>query len=103
MKLDIRELVKMQTPVFTDPVTLEEIAELWDDSEEDIKIDTSGRAWCCGHQIAEPRDCNADPAAIQRWMDSACYWPNIWEVNDHGNVSLFVIQNGELVMLGGMV
>ena len=68
---------------------------------EDIIINDRGDAYYCGDLITQrDEDGNPDFEAIREWCDTEQYWPNVWEVNDHGNASLYSIW-GEC--LGGLV
>lgn len=37
---------------------------------------------------------------IRQWMEAKQFWPNVWSVNDHGNIELYTA-NGK--PLGGLV
>jgi len=83
----------------------EEIQDYWEGSEDDVKINDKGEAFCSGKLIAKPKpDGNADYYAIWKWMKDSKYYPNVWEINDHGNVSLLSLGwNGSVTYLGGIV
>lgn len=86
-------------------LSTEELKEAYEDSEEDIKINDDGQAFYSGKLIAEPNENYApDFEAIREWMDKNNYYPNVWERNDHGNVSLYYInEQGKPKYLGGLV
>ncbi|HUX61111.1 MAG TPA: hypothetical protein VMV32_07355, partial [Ignavibacteriaceae bacterium] len=62
----------------------EAVAEAWDSSEEDIKVNDDGEAFYAGKLIAQP-DANygTDFVAIRKWMEKNNYFPNVWVANDH--------------------
>ncbi len=81
----------------------EELLEAWKDdsaSGEYIAVNDNGTAYYDHKLIAPAKDGNPDFAAIRAWCEAQKYWPNVWQSNDHGNVSLFTL-NGEY--LGGIV
>lgn len=84
---------------------LEELREAWEESEEDIKVNEDGEAYYAGKLIAQPNESyGADFVAIREWMNKNGYFPNVWVVNDHGNVSLFSIdESGKETYRGGLV
>jgi len=84
------------------------IAQMWHDDQqgEYVQIDDDGSAHFVAHgrameQIA-PRGTDSDEvfALIKDWTDRSQYWPNIWQVNDHGNVTLYDCNGNDL---GGLV
>ena len=85
----------------TTQISTEELAELWADHDQDIIVGDDGIA-CCGNKVVAEADTdgNADYPAIRAWCEGAKYWPNIWQVNDHGNVELYDLQGDSL---GGLV
>lgn len=82
-------------------LTLAELVEAWDSSEQDVHVNAVGIAFHCGRRIAGP-DFNGNPdfAAIKAWCDRENYWPNVWVSNDHGNIELYTL-DGE--SMGGLV
>lgn len=46
------------------------------------------KAMCSGKLIAEATDMETILARVGSWMDDQGFYPNIFRVNDHGNVSL---------------
>ena len=82
-------------------MSVEELADAFSSSEQDIHVNKRGEAFYCGKRIADhDGNNNADFAAIKAWCDAGQYWPNVWETNDHGNVELFTLEG---VSLGGLV
>lgn len=85
--------------------TTEELAEIWQDdkSGEYIQINPDETVFFIAHGRAmekiEPKYGDIF-AGIRAWQDAKQYFPNIWQVNDHGNVELFS-NNGKA--LGGLV
>ena len=73
-------------------------------ADDDIIINHNGEAYCTGKLIAKPFENNPDFKAIANYMKKNQYWPNVWEINDHGNVSLYTVdENGNAKMVGGIV
>ena len=62
--------------------------------EEDIYLGHTGPlggmifAAYCGKIIAQSPDRLSVEETVKTWMDEESYWPNVWYVSDHGNVSL---------------
>lgn len=57
--------------------------------EEDIFIQPDGRAYCSGKLIADIRQIGPysgvrDDRAVFRWMEREGYYPNVWQIDDHG-------------------
>ena len=54
------------------------------------------RATCEGKRIAA-ESCYSDLITlVEEYMDTSNYWPNVFQVNDHGNVTQIVIgEDGE--------
>ncbi len=53
-------------------------------SDEDIFYqDDNGYFWHSGEKIAETEE------EVKAWMEEERYWPNVWFVSDHGNVSRY--------------
>lgn len=86
-------------------LTTEELLDAAAYTEEDIHIDDHGDAYYCGRQIASRDEDGApDYRAIREWMDHKQWWPNVWEHNDHGNMSLLSInEDGSTHYWGGLV
>lgn len=82
-----------------------EVAEAWQSHEEDIIINEKGQAFYAGKLICHPnKDSGPDFKSIRDWMHESKYFPNVWIVNDHGNVDLYSIDdNGEATCHGGLV
>jgi len=80
----------------------EEIAELWNNGDnEDIHINEHGDTYYGKKLIvSHDADGNADWKAIRKWCKDSNYFPNVWQVNDHGNLSLFTWRGR---YLGGIV
>jgi len=82
----------------------EQLVELWREDEssgEAIFIGPDGVARYMGCRCAEHDGAgNPDFPAIQEWCNEHRYWPNIWCVNERGNVELYTFE-GE--PLGGLV
>lgn len=93
----------LREPVEIRQLSPDEVYAAWLDSEGDIYIDPHGDAYYCGQLIVQGIAGEPHPLAIYHWMNLNCYWPNIWEINDHGNAALMVLHEGELVMVGGLV
>lgn len=117
-----------QSPSLDDheQLSTEELAETWreDQHGEYVQINDDGQAHyiahgtpiekiCdstmrvtqmlgCGKFHAEDVDRSREAlfAAIRAWMKKAGYYPNIWEVNERGNVELYDSQG---TALGGLV
>ncbi len=87
-------------------LSTEAIAKFWRESEFDIQVNLkTGQAFCDGKVIAEPdEDGNPNYQAISDWMQNSCYFPSVWLVNDHGNVTLVAVdEDGKTRELGGLV
>jgi hypothetical protein len=87
-------------------MTTEELAETWrdDQSGEYIQLqEYEKRAVYIAHgrfmERIEPKYGDIW-AGIRAWCKAKQFWPNIWSVNDHGNVELYS-HNG--TPLGGLV
>lgn len=73
-------------------LTHEEIVETWDNDSNGEYVQVSdGTAYYIAHGCR----CETIPdhpegvwTAIAEWMKASQYWPNIWEVNERGNVEL---------------
>lgn len=86
-------------------LSVEELQETWESNKEDIIVNENGNAYYAGKKICGPnKDYGTDFKAIKAWMDDNNYWPNIWTVNDHGNISLYSVNNnGVETYHGGLV
>lgn len=96
----------MSTQPEQDFLSLEALQDLWSSNEDDIHINlTNGHAYYNQRLIVPgDDDSNPDYPAIWQWMQDQQYWPNIWEVNDHGNIELVSIdRNGTVAYHGGLV
>jgi len=87
-------------------VSFEEIQETWSNDKEGeyIQINPNGSIYYVAHgmvmeQIGGPNTEN-EFKVIREWQNSKQYWPNIWQVSDHGNVTLYTNRGKEL---GGLV
>ena len=83
----------------------EELAATWEDDRdgEYVQIDDDGDAVYVAHGKAMehiPKASGDTFADIRAWMDKKRFWPNIWSVNDHGNVTLHGPDGQDL---GGLV
>jgi hypothetical protein len=59
---------------------------------ESIAIDNKGdryQAYYMRRLIAQGEDRDALFLSIRRWCEKEHYWPDIYYVNDHGNVTLY--------------
>lgn len=107
-------------------LSAEELQEIWEDDQagEYIQINPDDSVVYVAHgtakeQIApplskqtvrravgigkfkeEPADANQGFKLIRLWMKKHNYYPNIWQVNDHGNIELY---NSNGKALGGLV
>jgi len=84
----------------------EEVVEHWQNSEEDIKIQDDGNAYYTGKLIVKALEGeNPDFVGIAKWMETKKYWPNVWMINDHGNVNLLSLGDGgrDVTIIGGIV
>jgi hypothetical protein len=65
--------------------------------DSDIYVTTTGPlgawhvAYCEGRAIAHERHGNLD-AQIRAWMDRQRFWPNLWQVSDHGNIHPYSLE-----------
>jgi hypothetical protein len=90
-----------------DDIPHEEIASMWQEDErgEYIQINDKYGTWYVAHgkaieQIAPPDTGDYKFRLINVWMKNKGFYPNIWYVNERGNVEL-VSRNGKF--LGGLV
>ena len=86
-------------------MSFEELQNAWENSDEDIKVNVQGDAYYAGKLIV-PRANGQNPnwKGIAAWMQENSYWPNVWEQNDHGNVSLYSVDEyGNATYHGGLV
>jgi len=86
-------------------MNVEELQEAWEASEEDIKVRQDGNAYYAGKLIV-PASYGQNPnwVGIAQWMQENSYWPNVWEINDHGNVELVSVnEQGQTTYHGGLV
>ena len=66
-------------------------------SEEDIIITSGGHlgglyiVTCDGKTIFQGAEAEDMEAAIKDYMEREQFWPSIWEVSDHGNVSPYTL------------
>ncbi len=79
---------------------LAELVEAWAGHEEDILIGEDGNARYGRHLIADAVDGSPDWRAIKAWCAHTGYFPNVWTVNDHGNVELHDVDGNSY---GGLV
>ena len=84
---------------------LDELSEAWASHEDDIIVNDKGEAFHGGKLICTPNeDYGPDFKAIRKWMNQHNYFPNVWVENDHGNVSLYSIdEQGNATYHGGLV
>lgn len=85
---------------------LDDLLDLWQSHEDDITVNlTTGEAYYHDRLIVDPdEDGNWQPKGVLEWMGMKQYWPNVWLVNDHGNVELVGVQNdGSVTYHGGLV
>ena len=90
-----------------DGVAHEEIASMWEEDEhgEYIQINDKYGTWYVAHgqameQIAPPDTGDYKFRLINIWCKQKNFFPNIWYVNERGNVEL-VSRSGKF--LGGLV
>src|SRR6185295_14429551 len=88
----------------TKELPTEELAETWADDKggEYIQINPDGSVVEVAHgscmatilskNVATDLPDFQKWAAIRAWMESKQFWPNIWSVNDHVNISLYDAQ-----------
>lgn len=86
-------------------MSVEELQETWEDDKngEYIQISDDGRVHYIAHGQAmeEITIEGEDPfSSIKIWMAKSKFWPNIWKVNERGNITLFTYDGKEL---GGLV
>lgn len=89
-------------------LSTEELAEIYQEDKdgEFIAIDVDDTVSYVAHgkrmETIAPKGTGHDEAfaAIRAWMDAHKFWPSIWSVNDHGNVTLYDAQGNDL---GGLV
>lgn len=75
-----------------DMVTEEDEMDEPDDS--DIFINSNGMkntVTCEGDTIYIGNDYAAMESAIKEYMEENQFWPGIWEISDHGNVSRYTL------------
>lgn len=77
-----------------------EIADLFTQSQEDIMVGDDGSAYYGGRRIVDSLDGSPDWLLIAAWAGREHYWPNVWTVNDHGNVELHDVKGN---CYGGLV
>ena len=87
-------------------LSVEELAEIWQDDKDSeyVQINDDGSAVYVVHgstmeDIADAEDEDVF-GTISAWMNRKKFWPNIWSVNDHGNVTLHDKNGNDL---GGLV
>jgi hypothetical protein len=82
----------------------DEIVEYWNDDKdgEYIQVDGNEAAFIAHGRVVEKIGKNYGNifAGIRAWCEEHQYWPNVWSVNDHGNVSLYDKRGN---YLGGIV
>jgi len=81
------------------------IAEIWAEDKEGeyVQINDDGSVVYVAHGRAMetiPVDAENPYPGINAWMEAKSFFPNIWSVNDHGNVTLHDAQGNDL---GGLV
>lgn len=89
-------------------MTHEEIVEAWEDDKDGdyIQINDDGlvvhvHCGSCMERICgKNTEWDAAIKAIREWYSKNQYWPNIWQVNDHGNVELYDCDGNAM---GGLV
>lgn len=80
-----------------------QLAALWrEDSEgEYIAINDSGDAYYIAHGVRGKKVASGwDWSSIRAWMDKQHFCPNIWHINERGNVELYTARGDSL---GGLV
>lgn len=87
------------------------VASAWkddDDSREYIAWNPGGSVWyvVTREQIISEEDANEMDRkdmlkAINAWCKKKNFWPNLWRISDHGNVTLIDKKTGKV--LGGLV
>lgn len=63
-------------------------------SEDDIIINDNGfkSVVRCGNELVyEGNDTEEMEQAIRDYMEDQQWFPNIWQVNDHGNISMYTL------------
>lgn len=65
-------------------------------SGECATINDKDEVFFCGKLLGKFPDRDEAFAAIREAMDAAKYWPNIYSVNDHGNVTLHDSQGNHI-------
>lgn len=86
----------------------EELAQIWADDKdgEYIQIDDNGSVRYIAHGMAKEIISNGETndsvmfAAIRAWMKKKGFFPNIWHVNERGNLELY---SSSGTPLGGLV
>lgn len=81
------------------------LEDTWNEDKngEYIQINDDGSVVYVAHgSVMEtiPVDLDDQFAGIRAWMEAKQFYPNIWQTNDHGNVTLFDSQGNDL---GGLV
>jgi hypothetical protein len=66
------------------------------ESSECAVITHDGSVSFCGKSLGQFNEHDEHLAAIKQAMDEAKFWPNIYSVNDHGNVSLLNSDGNEI-------
>jgi len=93
-----------------EPVTTEELLELFETSEDDIHLCADGSVTFGRKLILSPKEAQELQeeweleAFLKDTMEKEGYFRNIWSHSDHGNVTLLTIVNGDRFLeLGGLV
>jgi hypothetical protein len=87
-------------------LSVEELVERWenDKSGEYIQINPDDSIVYVAHgsvmETIGERNTENPFKVIRAWQKASQYWPNIWQVSDHGNVTLYTSRGKEL---GGLV
>jgi hypothetical protein len=100
-------LTESKDRIILEELEVEELQEVWSDDQngEYIQINSNDEVWYVsggvGKEMIPTGNSDDEPwTSIRVWMDEEGWYPNIWMVNDHGNVSLYS-SDGEY--LGGLV
>ena len=66
------------------------------ESGECVTISYRGTVMFCNKMLGQFNEWDEQIAAAEKAMDEAKFWPNIYYVNDHGNVSLLDSDGNEI-------
>jgi len=87
-------------------LSTEDLAEMWREDEEGeyVAVNDNGEAFHIAHgsrmEQIQPMYGNLF-AGIRAWMAKRQYWPNVWQINERGNLELLNSSTGK--SLGGLV